>query len=297
MVPDTAARLAKLRQIVLQSRNKPRSVSPSVSEYSDYSDTDSAGEGNEGNSIWDADLKEHKAPPGQWQVPPGPTSHFSVETVRLFTGFVPTGPGYDSYEADSFSFPHFHPAHHPHFFAYPSHPGHHPHFPPDYGFAPHSGLCHPHEWHSLPPQEMEDRDERPKKKRSAKGPEDTLGRKAWKRLPDGPLEEQETFPIRRTRLKARVDVEAVEDSCARKLELKEGTRTIKISKVPKSVSLKHLQELFQTVGEVKRCKMDESGEALLTFEQAQHAAKAAELFSEGTLDGHTIEVRVHDASA
>lgn len=282
MVPDTAARLAKLRQIVLQSRNKPRSVSPSVSEYSDYSDTDSAGEGNEGNSIWDADLKEHKAPPGQWQVPPGP--------------------GYDSYEADSFSFPHFHPAHHPHFFAYPSHPGHHPHFPPDYGFAPHSGLCHPHEWHSLPPQEMEDRDvvqteERPKKKRSAKGPEDTLGRKAWKRLPDGPLEEQETFPIRRTRLKARVDVEAVEDSCARKLELKEGTRTIKISKVPKSVSLKHLQELFQTVGEVKRCKMDESGEALLTFEQAQHAAKAAELFSEGTLDGHTIEVRVHDASA
>jgi len=141
---------------------------------------------------------------------------------------------------------------------------------------------------------MEDRDvvqteERPKKKRSAKGPEDTLGRKAWKRLPDGPLEEQETFPIRRTRLKARVDVEAVEDSCARKLELKEGTRTIKISKVPKSVSLKHLQ--------VKRCKMDESGEALLTFEQAQHAAKAAELFSEGTLDGHTIEVRVHDASA
>eukprot|EP00438_Fugacium_kawagutii_P010755 Skav218271 [mRNA] locus=scaffold2035:292827:293600:- [translate_table: standard] len=106
MASDIAARLAKLRQIVLQKRNKPRSVSPSEpephtgssrskildarsSDYSDYSDRE-----GERNSIWDADGKDRKArrqgetssahilalqvPPGQWKAPPGRESHLHI---------------------------------------------------------------------------------------------------------------------------------------------------------------------------------------------------------------------------
>lgn len=286
MAPDTEARLAKLRQIVLQKRNKPRSVSPSASDYSDYSDTDSAGaQGDQTNSIWDAD---RQVPPGQWEVPPGPR--------------------HDSYEPEGFVFPHFHPAHpvHPPHFL-PAYPVHHmaPHFhqPELYGFAPR----HPYEWHGLPPQEMEERDNAQSDEDQQDPPraclavdqwrrageDDPLRRKAWKRLPDGPLEEQEPSVSRRARLRARVP----ELSTAGHEVLKEsgeGMRTIKICNVPKSVSLKHLQELFATVGQVEHSKMDANGEAFLTFDQAHHAAKAAELFSEGTLDGHTIEVHLHD---
>lgn len=278
MVPDTEARLAKLRQIVLQKRNKPRSVSPSASDYSDYSDTDSVGaQGDQANSIWDAD---RQVPPGQWEVPPGQR--------------------HDSYEPEGFAFPHFHPAHpaHPPHFL-PAYPVHHmpPHFhqPDLYGFAPR----HPYEWHGLPPQEMEERDnvqsdaEDPLgDKPRAAGEDDPLRRKAWKRLPDGPLEEQEPAANRRARLRARAP-ELTEANHVLKGR-REGTRTIKIINIPKSVSLKHLQELFATVGQVKHGKIDENGEAFLTFDEAHHAAKAAELFSEGTLDGHTIEVLLHD---
>eukprot|EP00913_Durusdinium_trenchii_P032719 g30627.t1 len=72
----------------------------------------------------------------------------------------------------------------------------------------------------------------------------------------------------------KTEAETLQSAKAEVSELK--PRTVKISKIPGNVSLKHLQdsELFAGVGEVKSGFMGQRGEsALLTFHSAQHAAQ------------------------
>ncbi|CAJ1332460.1 unnamed protein product [Effrenium voratum] len=234
------------RRVVLQPRSS-RSCSPSYSDYSDYSDdSDStAGIPNAGSSIWDADEREEQAPPpGQWQMRGDPFgTHLPVHHMPVYP---------------------------------------HALWPPmRASLVPHDILGHAAG--SLPKLGG-----RPKRralqepKASQEGVADTLRKRAWKRLPDGPLEEEQ-----RKRRQRHIVLEMPQLP-----NLK--PRTVKVSNVPPSVSVKHLHELFESaVGKVTSSK-EESAHVLLTFERSLHAAKAVELFCKGTIDGHIIEVELHD---
>lgn len=122
----------------------------------------------------------------------------------------------------------------------------------------------------------------------------------WRRLPDGPLEsfmEPEAAVSRGCWRGARRAAASRTDSPAkvvgkRRKRSSSTSRIIKISNIPASVSMKHLTELFEKGTGKVVASVGERGCAWLTFDHSEEAAKAVELFSEGTLDGNIIKVEI-----
>eukprot|EP00933_Yihiella_yeosuensis_P055291 TRINITY_DN5401_c0_g1_i1.p1 TRINITY_DN5401_c0_g1~~TRINITY_DN5401_c0_g1_i1.p1 ORF type:complete len:434 (-),score=70.75 TRINITY_DN5401_c0_g1_i1:103-1404(-) len=139
--------------------------------------------------------------------------------------------------------------------------------------------------------EREKEKEKHKRKRLPDGPLEPEAPRSRKRLPVGPFDD-ETAPTRRRHRRSGPDGKSNKENASPK-KRRTGPKTIKISGIPKVLSYRYVQELFEgAVGKIKTGELEESGVAFITFEKAHHVAKCIELFDGGCMDGSTLKVEM-----